>query len=77
MKITLHLTIHKRNHTGAEPFICHLCDIGFTSSGNILKHKQVHTVPTPYKCELCEKRFTKSSTLANILNLMNVCDIFL
>ena len=54
---------NKLIHTGIEPFICNLCEKGFTSSGNLTRHKRSHIGVRPFICDLCKKEFRNSSNL--------------
>lgn len=49
--------IHMCVHSGERPFKCDICEMGFTSKGNVVVHTRFHTGEKPFKCESCGKSF--------------------
>lgn len=49
---------------GARPFVCAICNRGFTTSSSLTKHKRIHSGEKPYECEVCKMRFSRSGILA-------------
>lgn len=49
---------------GARPFVCHVCNHGFTTSSSLTKHKRIHSGEKPYECEVCKMKFSRSGILA-------------
>jgi uncharacterized Zn-finger protein len=56
--------IHKRTHTGENPYECDVCNKRFTCLGSLTIHQRKHTGEKPYECKVCRKRFSQSGHLA-------------
>ena len=49
---------------GARPFVCPICNHGFTTSSSLTKHKRIHSGEKPYECDVCKMKFSRSGILA-------------
>jgi len=61
------ITEHPRGDK-PRPYLCTVCDKGFTAKGNLNKHKQIHNVDKVYSCTQCEKRFDTQHCLKIHMN---------
>ena len=53
----VHLTAHKRTHTGMKLYECDICNKRFTRGSHLVRHTRTHTGEKPYKCDVCTKNF--------------------
>lgn len=65
-----HLKSHNISGDGnTKPFICEICQKGFSQNCNLINHLRTHTGDKPFKCNYCDKRFTQSGNLKNHMRL--------
>uniref|UniRef100_G1QJT6 Spalt like transcription factor 1 n=1 Tax=Nomascus leucogenys TaxID=61853 RepID=G1QJT6_NOMLE len=73
------LDIHYRSHTKERPFICTVCNCGFSTKGNLKQHmlthqmqdsssalqihERTHTGEKPFACTICGRAFTTKGNL--------------
>ncbi|KAH8295050.1 hypothetical protein KR018_006431, partial [Drosophila ironensis] len=50
------LKVHKNHHTGARPFKCQICELGFADPTLLRRHVETHN-RLPFSCEICLKGF--------------------
>lgn len=46
-----------RQHTGELPFLCKVCDKGFTQNNQLEMHMRIHTGVKPYICAVSNIHF--------------------
>ncbi|KAJ8969278.1 hypothetical protein NQ314_001816 [Rhamnusium bicolor] len=47
-----YVKIHMRQHTGELPYMCMVCNKGFTQNSQMEIHLRVHTGIKPYICQV-------------------------
>lgn len=57
------LEVHIKNHSGARPFMCPICNKDFTTKWNLKLHKWTHAarISKPFKCDKCKGAFVRES----------------
>ena len=51
---------HIASHTGVkEREKCHICQMDFSTKGNLKRHMENHNRTLPYKCDTCGKEFNR------------------
>jgi uncharacterized Zn-finger protein len=50
-------------HDLFKPYVCEICQKGFTQSGSLKQHMYLHSGERPYKCKFCDRAFTQAKTL--------------
>ncbi len=76
---------HVRLHTGVKPYMCMVCDQGFTRKDDLKHHMLKHSdLPKPYRCGQCDRNYSQRSVLrlhfrschnANLNHLCMQCGI--
>ncbi|CAH0559230.1 unnamed protein product [Brassicogethes aeneus] len=64
------LEVHIRNHSGARPYQCLICNKDFTTKWNLKLHKWTHASRTskPFKCDQCRGAFIRESDYISHMN---------
>ncbi|PRD20472.1 UNVERIFIED_CONTAM: zinc finger protein, partial [Trichonephila clavipes] len=62
-------TQSKKILTKEKPYVCEICEKGFSESGNLRRHLRIHTNEKPFVCEICNKSFLTTSALKEHLRI--------
>ena len=57
------LYLHKKSHTGDNPYTCRECNKHFRDKTRLTTHLRVHTGEKPFSCDLCSKKFSQKGNL--------------
>lgn len=58
-----------RTHTGVKPYVCNICNRGFTKSTYLQLHLRTHSGEKPYICQYCSRAFARANTLARHITM--------
>lgn len=54
----------RRAHTNVRPFVCTICNKGFSQQYELTSHtRKVHCIGRPWKCNMCPNTYKSSSIL--------------
>ena len=60
------------NHEGQKPFICTVCQKGFTTKLSLKVHiETVHEGKKPFECPICKKSFTQKNAMTRHINSLH------
>ena len=57
------LNVHKRVHSGENPYKCDICAKNFTLKASVKLHMLVHSGKKDFQCHVCGKCFTLKNKL--------------
>ncbi|GFW68440.1 zinc finger protein 233 [Trichonephila clavipes] len=60
---------HLHVHDDKKPYICEICNKGFSKTGRLKEHSWTHTNEKPYVCEMCSKGFSRNGNLKRHLRI--------
>ena len=77
--------IHRRIHSGENPYNCNVCDKSFAQKCHLTRHQLTHSGLKIYQCEVCKKCFPHRSSfhmqlfilITNHLNTKSVTNVLL